>query len=67
MPTTLAPDSAAGAITPEMIKAGQSCLDHLLDRSVGPTEGLWVIPEDWAEAVYRAMHACRPLPSPQES
>jgi hypothetical protein len=42
-------------ITPEMIEAGQDMLDHLLDRSLAPGEGLGAIPDGWAEAVFRAM------------
>ena len=46
-------------ITPEMVEAGQHCLDYLLDRATEPESGLMCIPEGWAEAVYRAMHGKR--------
>jgi hypothetical protein len=48
-------------ITPEMIEAGQRCLDDLFDATVeaGSESGLMCIPGGWAEAVYRAMHRMR--------
>ncbi len=46
-------------ITPEMIAAGQRCLEDLFDRAVPSYENLSYIPEGWAEAVYRAMQAER--------
>jgi hypothetical protein len=44
-------------ITPEMIRAGQRCLDELFDATVdaGSDAGLMCIPGGWAEAVYLAM------------
>jgi hypothetical protein len=42
-------------ITPEMIEAGERCLNNLLDGTIQDTQGLHCIPEGWAELVYRAM------------
>jgi hypothetical protein len=51
-------------ITPEMIKAGQDCLDDLFERACSDLEpeGLWAIPPDWAEPVYLAMYRKRNPP-----
>ncbi len=49
-------DLSCVEVTPEMIAAGQRCLNDLFDRAVPVSyENLDYIPEGWAEAVYRAM------------
>jgi hypothetical protein len=69
-PMSGAPDRTADKnpeTTPEMIKAGQRCLDDLFDATVdaGSDAGLMCIPGGWAEAVYRAMtHTIGRLPDP---
>jgi hypothetical protein len=51
-------------VTPEMIEAGQRCLDELFDATVeaGADAGLMCIPGGWAEAVFRAMSNKRNRP-----
>lgn len=50
-------------VTPEMIAAGQQCLEGLLDGAIDPTSdagsGLMCIPSDWAKRVYLAMWKAR--------
>ncbi len=52
---------AESEITPEMIRAGERCLDDLLDAAIPPGSGLMCIPGGWAKEVYVAMRRSRPL------
>jgi hypothetical protein len=47
----------AKRITPEMIEAGERCLDHLFEVAIEPFSetGLMCSPIGWAEKVYLAM------------
>jgi hypothetical protein len=47
-------------ITPEMIEAGERCLNELLDAALTSPEAVVLyIPGEWAEAAYRAMYRMR--------